>query len=527
MAPDIFVSYARRDDSDGLISELAERLREAYGRYLGAKLDVFMDSADIQVGERWNRRLEAELESSRLVLALLSPSYFRSQYCLKEWDASQGRQSERILPVEVVPLKDEEHDFSAERQLNEEQRLRWDQAHELQIVSWYDAKVDEREAMSFLRGLVYEIGERLSVPGSDGETPPTIRRDPERASGRVPPAEEGGLPPGASNRVPREIDGELDLALKRHPFCIAIDGPPLSGKSTVLNRWVEVARGRGFDVAHFDCEVFADSLLDKDEQLCQALTEIGREIAQEWGLQPPADRLDGGPAFLRWLGARRQPGSKRPGLLVVDELTKLRHATIGAISGCLRWMQGRRDRLNLSVALTRSPRTVALHAWMLHSSAVYFPVFKVGPFDAEREVPALVEVYPEWNDAEAARSLYDEFRGQPFVTHLAVDRIAKGERWEEVREAAAAGRDRFQHYEKAIKRAFREEEHDVTGMAKAVYSSRDGLDDPGTPASRLLVWLGLVRPEDGGEDRLRRLRPHDSEFYRRLVRRLASKDSRP
>src|SRR4051794_38166622 len=92
----VFISY-RREPPD---QDIARELR---GHFIASGLEVFLDT-DIETGEEWSDRIDAELRSSQFFVVLLSKrSYLRDMvrhevriaYRRKEMNAL------RILPVRV------------------------------------------------------------------------------------------------------------------------------------------------------------------------------------------------------------------------------------------------------------------------------------------------------------------------------------------------------------------------------------------------------------------------------------------
>src|SRR4051812_20296322 len=74
--PRIFISYAHRDGS-----ELAAQL---YADLSALKFEVWMDQQRLNGGDRWTAEVEAALDGSDVVLALLSDGSFTSDTCRAE-----------------------------------------------------------------------------------------------------------------------------------------------------------------------------------------------------------------------------------------------------------------------------------------------------------------------------------------------------------------------------------------------------------------------------------------------------------
>jgi len=81
---DIFVSYARRDNDQGCVTQLVDKIKENFKRLAGRELKVFFDQTEIRGMDDWRNRLWQGLRESKLLLTCLSPAYFQSPNC--EWE---------------------------------------------------------------------------------------------------------------------------------------------------------------------------------------------------------------------------------------------------------------------------------------------------------------------------------------------------------------------------------------------------------------------------------------------------------
>jgi hypothetical protein len=84
MPYDLFISYSRRDNDIGRISEFVDRIKRNFSKFNARDLNVFFDRQEIHGMEDWKHKILRGLRESRLLLACLSPSYLKSQYC--EWE---------------------------------------------------------------------------------------------------------------------------------------------------------------------------------------------------------------------------------------------------------------------------------------------------------------------------------------------------------------------------------------------------------------------------------------------------------
>src|SRR5262245_6827016 len=100
---DLFVSYSHADDQDGWVRDLVEALKDAQRRFCPAQpWRVFFDTHAIGTGDDWERRIGSGLRSSAVMLALLSPAYFRSQWCRREWEQFRLQEERRGEPRDRI-----------------------------------------------------------------------------------------------------------------------------------------------------------------------------------------------------------------------------------------------------------------------------------------------------------------------------------------------------------------------------------------------------------------------------------------
>ncbi len=111
MSVDLFVSYARKDDrpassgEGGWITAFVNALQAEHRRFSTADLSMFVDHDAVQLAEDWDLRIRASLRASSLMLAFVSPKYFASAWCEREWEQYVQQESERALAGEgVLPL---------------------------------------------------------------------------------------------------------------------------------------------------------------------------------------------------------------------------------------------------------------------------------------------------------------------------------------------------------------------------------------------------------------------------------------
>lgn len=114
---DIFVSYAHSDNDGGIVTQAVQRISSLYKKITGDQLRVFFDTSEIITSELWESKIRISMRSSKMLLAFLSPSYVKSEWCRKEWEITvhEERNLRRdillpdhvgiIFPVLLHPLK--------------------------------------------------------------------------------------------------------------------------------------------------------------------------------------------------------------------------------------------------------------------------------------------------------------------------------------------------------------------------------------------------------------------------------------
>jgi WD40 repeat protein len=101
---DLFVSYAHADNLDGWISAFVRLLQQVRDDKDWRPWQVFLDARAIRGGHDWEQRILQSLRAARVMLALVSPAYFASPWCRREWEEfrrseqHEGR-GDRLFPL--------------------------------------------------------------------------------------------------------------------------------------------------------------------------------------------------------------------------------------------------------------------------------------------------------------------------------------------------------------------------------------------------------------------------------------------
>lgn len=119
---ELFVSYAHADNTGenvGRVTAIVQAIQAEHLRRTGSQLRVFFDTAEIRTGDDWENRIKTGLRQSKLMLAIISPTYFRSSYCRREWEEYVRLEydhcllGEGIAPIYVISHSDFETYLSA------------------------------------------------------------------------------------------------------------------------------------------------------------------------------------------------------------------------------------------------------------------------------------------------------------------------------------------------------------------------------------------------------------------------------
>jgi len=92
---DVFISYRRQQPVlDWVVNHLHPMLEQWLPEHLpGGAVSVFRDSS-IEVGSRWPDSLSRALGESKCLVAVWSPPYFQSAWCMAEWSSMEARERE-------------------------------------------------------------------------------------------------------------------------------------------------------------------------------------------------------------------------------------------------------------------------------------------------------------------------------------------------------------------------------------------------------------------------------------------------
>ncbi len=90
---DIFISYSHR--YQGWVQDTFYELFEHHlSEAVNYDVKIFVDYNTIKGGDDWNKRIKNELVHSKCLVSIYAPSYFRSEWCVKEFAIMDYRQKE-------------------------------------------------------------------------------------------------------------------------------------------------------------------------------------------------------------------------------------------------------------------------------------------------------------------------------------------------------------------------------------------------------------------------------------------------
>ena len=114
---DVFISYKRDPVRNQWLEEhfiplFSSTVREAiaaaalrrpagifYDQTQISKASLVFDQTGIEPGQPWRQALAAAIRTSRCMVAIWTPLYFWSPWCLAEWDSFRNRPRAVVVPI--------------------------------------------------------------------------------------------------------------------------------------------------------------------------------------------------------------------------------------------------------------------------------------------------------------------------------------------------------------------------------------------------------------------------------------------
>lgn len=160
---DVFISYRREGNPHKWVrNHFFPRLKDCLADHLPDDPNVFIDEG-MEVGTVWPDRLEEALTRTKILVPVFSPQYFRSRWCLAEWDSMVGR--ERVLGrrglIYPVLFSDSDNFPSFARERSWRDLKKWNRPDPVfqQTVHWIDFLQAVEDIAIDLSGLLAKVPE--------------------------------------------------------------------------------------------------------------------------------------------------------------------------------------------------------------------------------------------------------------------------------------------------------------------------------------------------------------------------------
>lgn len=108
---DVFISYRRTKLIQPWVSNYFLQYFEEYLLDRLAELDypddprIFFDQIDNEPGDAWPQNLANALSTSKVLVSVCSPTYFRSKWCLSEWNSFLKREQFLNITGLRIPVR--------------------------------------------------------------------------------------------------------------------------------------------------------------------------------------------------------------------------------------------------------------------------------------------------------------------------------------------------------------------------------------------------------------------------------------
>jgi hypothetical protein len=105
---EMFISYSRKSDElRPFVQKLVACIKNTFRELTGLEARIFVDSSEVSTAMLWQRRIESALTASAVLIAVETPSYYTSAWCLRELNTflileNQRRDYYQLLPYEAL-----------------------------------------------------------------------------------------------------------------------------------------------------------------------------------------------------------------------------------------------------------------------------------------------------------------------------------------------------------------------------------------------------------------------------------------
>ncbi len=180
---DLFISYAQSDNRDsysGWVECLVQALQDEHARFAPRPFSTFFDLQNVNTMADWEHRILKALRGARLMLAILSPAYFRSAFCKREWQICRDNELERTLigegiaPIYIIDAPEFEDEAGAEL---DEWRKDLRRRQHLDIRNFWTEGIEALRSQEFrqrLERLNQDVSARLDRVDRSRKSPTTV-----------------------------------------------------------------------------------------------------------------------------------------------------------------------------------------------------------------------------------------------------------------------------------------------------------------------------------------------------------------
>jgi F-box protein 11 len=235
-----FLSYVHFDDQHdfGRLSELSKRLAGEVRVQLGRPFEMFHDKSSLAWGDAWRRRIEESLDGASLLIPVITPGYFNSVECRREFERFVKKErelnrSDLILPIYYVEA----------RVLNDENARAVDSVvkvvAEREYLDWRELRfepLDHPDVQRTLARMALQMIARLE-PAAAAARPPVDA--PAAAQSAQPPA----APTPPRTPVAEEVTGPANPSPKTAPPTCIVDPRTAGAFGTVREAIAAVSSG--------------------------------------------------------------------------------------------------------------------------------------------------------------------------------------------------------------------------------------------------------------------------------------------
>ncbi len=167
---DIFLSYARIDnrENERYVERLVNTISSIYRDRTGRELRIFLDLEEIATAQIWERKINTALRHSSIMISVLSPAYFRSPWCGREWDSFIRMSQERSITYGITPYLNlifpvTLREWTLEDQRSSEARRRVREARAMQYVDFAEVLPGTDQFTTLVTRLVDDVTDVLEM----------------------------------------------------------------------------------------------------------------------------------------------------------------------------------------------------------------------------------------------------------------------------------------------------------------------------------------------------------------------------